>query len=72
MLEQGNEQETNRSTFLDPTEDPTHRSSSNIDDRTTHELYMWPWIDGINAGLGSVMCVMNRVNGTFGKAHCDR
>ncbi|KIW47945.1 uncharacterized protein PV06_00593 [Exophiala oligosperma] len=62
----GNEQETNRSTYLDPTEDPNKRTSSNIDDRTTHELYLWPWIDGVAAGLGSVMCVMNRVNGSFG------
>ncbi|KAJ9608323.1 hypothetical protein H2200_007311 [Cladophialophora chaetospira] len=61
----GNEQETNR-TVLDPTASPNGRTSSNIDDRTSHELYLWPWIDGVNAGLGSVMCVMNKVNGTFG------
>lgn len=53
-----NEQETNRTADL--AED---RSSSNLDDRTLHEVYLWPWIDGTHAGMGSVMCVMNRVNG---------
>ncbi|GAB7364942.1 hypothetical protein MBLNU230_g5727t3 [Neophaeotheca triangularis] len=56
-----NEQETNRTASL--AED---RTSSNLDDRTLHEVYLWPWIDGIRAGMGSVMCVMNRVNGTIG------
>ncbi|KAK8079236.1 beta-glucosidase D [Apiospora phragmitis] len=42
------------------------RSSSNMDDRTLHELYLWPWVDGVVNGLGAVMCVMNRVNGTGG------
>lgn len=37
-----------------------------MDDRTLHELYLWPWVDGIVNGLGSVMCVMNRINGTLG------
>ncbi|KAK8062193.1 hypothetical protein PG997_014290 [Apiospora hydei] len=46
--------------------DGTDRSSTNMDDRTLHELYLWPWVDGIANGLGSVMCVMNRVNGTGG------
>ncbi|KAF7192008.1 putative beta-glucosidase N [Pseudocercospora fuligena] len=42
------------------------RTSSNMDDRTFHELYLWPWSDGVRNGMGSVMCVMNRVNGTIG------
>ncbi|KAK7964348.1 hypothetical protein PG988_011322 [Apiospora saccharicola] len=60
-----NEQETNRTTGGQET-DGTDRSSSNLDDRTFHELYLWPWVDGVVNGLGSVMCVMNRVNGTGG------
>ncbi|KAK8112576.1 hypothetical protein PG984_013102 [Apiospora sp. TS-2023a] len=62
-----NEQETNRTTVgWGQDTDGTDRSSSNLDDRTFHELYLWPWVDGVVNGLGSVMCVMNRVNGTGG------
>ncbi|KAF7536277.1 hypothetical protein G7054_g4661 [Neopestalotiopsis clavispora] len=38
--------------------------SSNADDKTLHELYMWPWADAVRAGAGAVMCSMNLVNGT--------
>ncbi|KAL3444229.1 glycoside hydrolase superfamily [Aspergillus insuetus] len=59
-----NEQETNRTSY--GSDDPTERTNSIIDDRTLHELYHWPWIDGVAAGMGSAMCVMNRVNGIIG------
>ncbi|KAL4911101.1 hypothetical protein BDW74DRAFT_172551 [Aspergillus multicolor] len=59
-----NEQETNRTSYGN--DDPAMRTSSNLDDRTLHELYLWPWIDGVANGMGSVMCVMNRVNGIIG------
>ena len=35
--------------------------SSNIDDRTLHELYLWPFAEGIKAGVGSVMAAYNAV-----------
>ncbi|SPN99266.1 probable beta-glucosidase 1 precursor [Cephalotrichum gorgonifer] len=38
--------------------------SSNIDDRTLHELYLWPFAEGVRAGVGSVMTAYNGVNGT--------
>lgn len=38
--------------------------SSNIDDRTLHELYMWPFADAIHAGAASVMCSYNQLNNT--------
>ncbi|KAI9645792.1 hypothetical protein NHQ30_005225 [Ciborinia camelliae] len=38
--------------------------SSNIDDRTLHELYMWPFAEGIRAGVGAVMTSYNEVNGS--------
>ncbi|KAH8648585.1 glycoside hydrolase superfamily [Xylariales sp. PMI_506] len=38
--------------------------SSNADDKTVQELYLWPWGDGVKAGLMAVMCGMNRVNGS--------
>ncbi|KAK4242911.1 putative beta-glucosidase A [Achaetomium macrosporum] len=36
-----------------------------IDDRTMHELYLWPFADAVRAGVGSVMCSYNRINGTY-------
>ncbi|KAL9131425.1 MAG: hypothetical protein Q9217_000639 [Psora testacea] len=39
--------------------------SSNIDDRTLHELYLWPFQDSIRAGVASVMCSYNMVNSSY-------
>ena len=30
----------------------TKAISSNIDDRTMHELYLWPFADAVRAGVG--------------------
>ncbi|KZP08821.1 glycoside hydrolase family 3 protein [Athelia psychrophila] len=38
--------------------------SSNQDDRSFHELQLWPFAESVKAGVGSVMCSYNRVNGT--------
>lgn len=38
--------------------------SSNIDDRTLHELYLWPFAEGVRAGVGSFMTAYNDVNGS--------
>ncbi|KAK6859167.1 hypothetical protein PG995_005020 [Apiospora arundinis] len=62
----GNEQETNRTNEFGSPQNPMGRSSTNMDDRTLHELYLWPWVDGVVNGMGAVMCIMNRVNGTMG------
>lgn len=35
----------------------TESLSSNVDDKTLHELYVWPFADAVRAGVGSVMCV---------------
>ncbi|KAE8331461.1 beta-glucosidase G [Aspergillus sergii] len=40
--------------------------SSNIDDRTMHELYSWPFANAVRAGVSSVMCSYQRINGTYG------
>ncbi|KAI8080068.1 glycoside hydrolase superfamily [Halteromyces radiatus] len=48
-----NDQEKNR-----------NEESSNIDDRTMHEIYLWPFARAVDAGVGSVMCSYNKVNGT--------
>ncbi|MAD83850.1 MAG: hypothetical protein CL912_12885 [Deltaproteobacteria bacterium] len=61
----GNEQETQRN--------PTYKNgsivqesiSANIDDRTMHELYMWPFANAVRAGVASVMCSYQRLNGSY-------
>jgi beta-glucosidase-like glycosyl hydrolase len=39
--------------------------SSNIDDRTQHEIYVAPFLRSVMAGVTSVMCSYNLVNGTY-------
>jgi beta-glucosidase len=39
--------------------------SSNIDDKTMHELYMWPFADAVRAGVGAVMCSYQQVNNSY-------
>ncbi|KAI9655524.1 MAG: hypothetical protein M1821_005317 [Bathelium mastoideum] len=39
--------------------------SSNIDDRTLHELYAWPFMDSVASNVGSVMCSYNQVNNSY-------
>ncbi|KAI0399741.1 glycoside hydrolase family 3 protein [Xylaria palmicola] len=49
-----NEQELNRETM-----------STTVDDRTMHELYLWPFADAVHANVASVMCSYNKINGTW-------
>jgi beta-glucosidase len=42
--------------------------SSNLDDRTMHELYLWPFAEGVRSGVGSVMIAYNAVS-YFGLAY---
>ncbi|CAK3794324.1 beta-glucosidase D [Lecanosticta acicola] len=58
-----NEQETNRTSGTVST--TTSPYSSNADDKTIHELYLWPFADAVNAGVGFIMCAMIQVNGTL-------
>ncbi|KAL1311900.1 hypothetical protein AAFC00_001971 [Neodothiora populina] len=39
--------------------------SSNADDRTIHELYVFPFMDSLHAGAASVMCSYQRVNNSY-------
>lgn len=59
-----NEQETNRSPNMFGFGNAS--LSSNIDDKTMHEYYLWPFQDAVKAGVGSVMCSYQRVNGSHG------
>jgi beta-glucosidase len=69
-----NEQESQRNPsfpngtmqYSDPPEATIKSVSENADDRTTHELYLWPFADAVKAGVASVMCSYNRINGTYG------
>lgn len=39
------------------------KSSSNVDDRTLHEIYIWPYARMIEAGIGGLMCSYNQIDG---------
>lgn len=58
----GNEQEHFRQSFEWGL---PNAMSSNIDDRTLHELYAWPFMDAVRAGVASVMCSYNQVNNSY-------
>ncbi|CZR62599.1 probable beta-glucosidase precursor [Phialocephala subalpina] len=61
-----NEQETLRRPYGN-----LSAASSNIDDKTLHEFYLWPFMDGVHAGVGSVMCSYNRINNSYGCQNSD-
>ncbi|KAG5654869.1 hypothetical protein KAF25_010993 [Fusarium avenaceum] len=65
----GNEQETQRSSTTQEDGTVINALSSNIDERTLHELYLWPFADAVKAGTSSVMCSYNRVNQTYSCAN---
>ncbi|TPX09896.1 uncharacterized protein E0L32_008918 [Thyridium curvatum] len=39
--------------------------SSNVDERTLHEVYAFPFMGAIREGAGSVMCSYNRANNSY-------
>ncbi|CAK5278243.1 unnamed protein product [Mycena citricolor] len=41
------------------------QSSSDVDDRTQHEIYAHPFLRSIMAGVASIMCSYNLINGTY-------
>lgn len=63
----GNEQEHYRQVgeYYGPNNRISKSLSSNIDDRTLHEVYLWPFADCVNEGIGSVMCSYNQINHTY-------
>ena len=46
-------------------------SSSNVNDRTQHEIYAAPFYKSILAGVASVMCSYNRVSNTYACSNDD-
>ncbi|KAJ7262759.1 beta-glucosidase [Mycena haematopus] len=41
------------------------QESSDVDDRTQHEIYAHPFMRSIMAGVASIMCSYNLINGTY-------
>ncbi|EOD49601.1 putative beta-glucosidase g protein [Neofusicoccum parvum UCRNP2] len=66
-----NEQETQRNpvnafnSSAHPSVDEVMSVSSNAEDRTIHELYAWPFANAVRAGVSSVMCSYQRLNGSY-------
>ncbi|KAJ5351480.1 hypothetical protein N7452_000454 [Penicillium brevicompactum] len=63
-----NEQETNRNPFAN-TSPQVEAVSSNVDDKTMHELYLWPFQDALKAGSANIMCSYQRINNSYGCAN---
>ncbi|KAI9038990.1 beta-glucosidase [Aspergillus affinis] len=63
-----NEQETQRNPTYRPDANETtyiqDSVSANVDDRTLHEIYMWPFANAAKARVASFMCSYNRLNGS--------
>jgi beta-glucosidase len=43
----------------------TEAADVTIDDQTLHEIYLAPFDDAVKAGVSSVMCSYNRINGPY-------
>ncbi|PNS21539.1 Beta-glucosidase 1 [Sphaceloma murrayae] len=65
----GNEQETQRNPTFNRngtiTDKIQESLSSNIDDRTMHEIYLWPFADAVKVGAAAFMCSYQRLNGSY-------
>lgn len=42
-----------------------------IDDQTLHEVYVAPFAEAVKAGVSSIMCSYNRINGSFACGNTD-
>ncbi|KAI2787261.1 putative beta-glucosidase E [Penicillium oxalicum] len=45
--------------------DSENAISSNVDDRTLHEVFAWPFAESVRADVASVMCSYQKVNNSF-------
>lgn len=59
-----NEQETNRSVAYSPSGDTTEPYSSDADDKTTHETYLFPFYEAVKNGMEKVLLfqTFNKLN----------
>ena len=49
----------------------TDGSSVFVDNQALHEIYVAPFVDAVNAGVSSIMCSYNKVNGTYACGNPD-
>jgi beta-glucosidase len=49
----------------------TDGSNVVVDQQTLHEIYVAPFVDAVNAGVSSIMCSYNKVNGTYACGNPD-
>ncbi|KAJ5278824.1 hypothetical protein N7478_004196 [Penicillium angulare] len=61
----GYEQEAYRNPTTNSDNETVASVSSNIDDKTMHESYLWPFQDALKAGAGNIMCSYNRINNSY-------
>ncbi|KAJ5803480.1 uncharacterized protein N7503_005930 [Penicillium pulvis] len=61
----GYEQELYRNPTANSDNQTVESVSSNIDDKTMHEAYLWPFQDALKAGAGNIMCSYNRINNSY-------
>ncbi|RAR15467.1 glycoside hydrolase family 3 protein [Stemphylium lycopersici] len=61
-----NEQEIQRNPTLSVNGTTIEAISSNVDDKTMHETYLWPFANAVRAGTAAVMCSYQRINGSYG------
>ncbi|KAH6719543.1 beta-glucosidase-related glycosidase [Leptodontidium sp. MPI-SDFR-AT-0119] len=61
-----NEQEILRNAFVFPNGSVQYEAiSSNVDDRTIHEVYMWPFANAVRSHAAAFMCSYQRINGSY-------
>ncbi|KAF2770508.1 hypothetical protein EJ03DRAFT_360520 [Teratosphaeria nubilosa] len=61
----GNEQETQRNPSTSSNGTTIEAVSSNVNDRTMHEVYLWSFAEAVKVGTASIMCSYNRINGSY-------
>lgn len=65
----GNEQETQRTNVTLSDGSNIDAVSSNMEHRTLHELYLWPFMNAVNAKPAAVVCSYNRFSQTYTCEH---
>ncbi|KAI0338576.1 hypothetical protein BDW22DRAFT_1362622 [Trametopsis cervina] len=64
-LQQGGVQACAKHFINNEQEHKRTQASSNVDDRTQHEIYAHPFLRSVMAGVASVMCSYNLINDTY-------
>jgi beta-glucosidase len=54
--------------YDEPSGSPFAANNVVVDERTLHEIYLAPFADAVDAGVASIMCSYNRLNGPYA---CD-